>query len=83
MDQPKRNSGLREAFDWDMDETSRRRPAQPEMKIYVLNSKLPSLEISQSAQPCRKIVVDVARGIPHWEGTHRQNSQERSLASIL
>jgi hypothetical protein len=53
------------------------------LNIDVLNSKLASLESSRSAQFRRRIVVDVARGIPQWEETHRQNSQERSLASIL
>jgi hypothetical protein len=47
-----------------------------ELDVDVLDSELASLD-SRSAQ------VYPARSRPHQEGTHRQNSQQRRLASIL
>jgi hypothetical protein len=48
-----------------------------EIDIDVLDSELPSLDTVGQHRSVE------ARHVPYGEGTHRQNSQQRSLASIL
>lgn len=51
--------------------------------IDALNSKLSSLDSVSSAGHVRWDLVDVARLLPDLEITHRQNPQQRRLASVL
>ena len=58
--------------------------AQPVAIIDALNSELSSLENISSVGHTRRDIVDVVvLPLPDLEDTHRQNSQQRSLASIL
>ena len=57
--------------------------AQPEAGIDALNSELSSLDSISSVGHAHRDVVDVARPLADLEVTHRQNSQQRGLASIL
>jgi hypothetical protein len=52
-----------------------------ETNIDLLDSKLSSLDSTSSAQLRNNGRYGTV--FPHQEGTHRQNSQERSLASVL
>jgi hypothetical protein len=57
--------------------------AQLGANIDALDSKLSSLGSISSVGHVRRDMVDVARPLPDVEDTHRQNSQQRSLASVL
>ena len=57
--------------------------AQPRVGIDALNSELASLDNVSSVGHARRDTVDVARPLPDLEDTHRQNSQQRRLASVL
>lgn len=60
-----------------------RRLAQRGASIDVLNSELASLEsIPSAASLCNEGVVAL-RPFPNREDTHRQNPQQRCLASVL
>lgn len=57
--------------------------AQPQAGIDALNSELASLDSISSVGHARRDIVGVARPLPDLEDTHRQNSQQRCLASVL
>lgn len=57
--------------------------AQHGASIDALNSEFSSLEIGSSVGHVRRDLVDVARPLPDLEITHRQNPQQRRLASVL
>ena len=57
--------------------------AQRGANIDALNSELSSLDSMSSVGQGRRDIVDAARPLPDLEDTHRQNSQQRSLASVL
>jgi hypothetical protein len=57
--------------------------AHPGAGVDALDSKLSSLDSSSSVGHVRRDMVGGVRPLPDLEDTHRQNPQQRGLASIL